>query len=159
MAHDLADELLRDLGLLDELLGDTVRAQSGEAALALVEGLEGDALRLRSGELAGGRDRFASRFAELDLDGLPLVGRAFTLLFHLFNAAEEQHRIRVLRRRDRSHAPPDGSLAAACGELAAAGVSADDMRALLGRLFVMPVLTAHPTEARRRTVIELLAQV
>jgi phosphoenolpyruvate carboxylase len=159
MAHDLADELLRDLGLLDELLGDTVRAQSGDAALALVEGLEGDALRMRGGTLEGGRDHFAARFAGLDLDELHLVGRAFTLLFHLFNAAEEQHRIRILRRRDRSHAPPDGSLAAACLQLAAAGVSADDMRGLLSRLFVMPVLTAHPTEARRRTVIELLAQV
>ncbi len=159
MAHDLADELLRDLGLLDELLGDTVRAQSGDSALGLVEGLEGDALRLRAGGLEGGRDAFAARFADLDLDGLHLVGRAFTMLFHLFNAAEEQHRIRVLRRRDRASAQPDGSLAAACGELAAAGVSADDMRALLSRLFVMPVLTAHPTEARRRTVIDLLAQV
>ncbi|HEY8143395.1 MAG TPA: phosphoenolpyruvate carboxylase [Kofleriaceae bacterium] len=156
---DLADELLRDLGLLDQLLGDTVRGQSGDAALALVEGLEADALALRSGALAGGRGAFAARFAELDLGALHLVGRAFTLLFHLFNAAEEQHRIRILRRRDREGAPPDGSLAAACVELAAAGVSAEDMRGLLGRLFVMPVLTAHPTEARRRTVIELLAQV
>ena len=159
MAHDLADELLRDLGLLDQLLGDTVRGQSGEAALALVEGLEADALALRRGGLEGGRDRFASRFAQLGLDDLHLVGRAFTLLFHLFNAAEEQHRIRILRRRDRTHAPPDGSLAAACAELAAAGVGADEVRALLGRLFVMPVLTAHPTEARRRTVIELLNRV
>ena len=96
---DLADELLRDLGLLDQLLGDTVRGQSGDAALALVEGLEADALALRSGALAGGRSAFAGRFSRMDLDSLQLVGRAFTLLFHLFNAAEEQHRIRVLRRR------------------------------------------------------------
>jgi phosphoenolpyruvate carboxylase len=159
MAEDLAGELLSDLQLLDELLADTVRARSGEKALALVDGIERDAIRLRAGELEGGRDRFAAGIGELDLDSLELVGRAFTLLFHLFNAAEEQHRIRVLRRRDLAGAPVDGSLAAACAEMAQAGVTADEMRALLDRLFVMPVLTAHPTEARRRTVIDLLAQI
>ncbi len=159
MAHDLGEELLSDLQLLDELLVDTVRARSGDAALELVEGIEEDAIRLRAGNLEGGRDRFAGRVAELDLDSLELVGRAFTLLFHLFNAAEEQHRIRVLRRRDRAGAPAEGSLAAACAEMARDGASADEVRALLDRLFVMPVLTAHPTEARRRTVIDLLGQI
>ena len=159
MAHDLGEELLSDLQLLDELLAETVRARSGDAALELVEGIEEDAIRLRAGDLEGGRDRFAGRVAELDLDSLELVGRAFTLLFHLFNAAEEQHRIRVLRRRDRPGAPPEGSLAAACAQLARDGVNADEVRALLDRLFVMPVLTAHPTEARRRTVIDLLGQI
>jgi phosphoenolpyruvate carboxylase len=159
MTHELADELVADLQLLDQLLADTVLARSGDEALALVDGIERDAIELRAGQLEGGRDRFAARMAELDLDSLELVGRAFTLLFHLFNAAEEQHRIRALRRRDRAGAPVEGSLAAACSELALAGVAPDEIRALLERLFVMPVLTAHPTEARRRTVIELLAQI
>ncbi|HWM84518.1 MAG TPA: phosphoenolpyruvate carboxylase, partial [Kofleriaceae bacterium] len=159
MANQLAGELLSDLQLLDDLLGDTVRARSGEEALELVDGIERDAIRLRAGELEGGRERFGERVGQLDLDSLELLGRAFTLLFHLFNAAEEQHRIRVLRRRDRPGEPADGSLAAACAEMARDGVTADEVRALLDRLFVMPVLTAHPTEARRRTVIELLAQI
>jgi phosphoenolpyruvate carboxylase len=159
MAHDIVEELLADLHLLDDLLADTVRARSGDAALELVRGLEQDAVRLRGGQLEGGRERFAARIAELDLDSLELVGRAFTLLFHLFNAAEEQHRIRVLRRRDRQDTPADGSLVAACAEMARAGVEPDEVRSLLGRLFVMPVLTAHPTEARRRTVIDLLARI
>ena len=159
MTHGLADELLSDLQLLDELLAETVRARSGPDGLALIEGIERDAIRLRAGQLEGGRDRFAGRFGELDLGSLERIGRAFTLLFHLFNAAEEQHRIRVLRRRDRAGDPADGSLAAACAEMARAGVTADEVRGLLERLFVMPVLTAHPTEARRRTVIDLLAQI
>ncbi|HKE19496.1 MAG TPA: phosphoenolpyruvate carboxylase, partial [Kofleriaceae bacterium] len=159
MAPELGDELLSDLHLLDDVVADTVRARSGEEALDLVEGIERDAIALRSGELEGGRDRFAGRVAALDTGALELVGRAFTLLFHLFNAAEEQHRIRMLRRRDRAGDPPEGSLAAACAELARSGVRAGEMRELLDRLFVMPVLTAHPTEARRRTVIDLLGQI
>jgi phosphoenolpyruvate carboxylase len=159
MTRDLAGELVSDLHILDDLLADTVRARSGEPALDLVQGIERDAVLLRAGQLEGGRERFAERVGQLDLDSLELLGRAFTLLFHLFNAAEEQHRIRVLRRRDRAEAPGEGSLAAATAELASAGVKADAVRGLLDRLFVMPVLTAHPTEARRRTVIDLLAQI
>src|SRR5688500_12189526 len=128
MSTGLADELLDDLQLLDELLAEAVREQSGNAALAQVDHIERSAIALRAGELPGGRDAFAAEVARLDLESLELVGRAFTLLFHLFNAAEEQHRIRVLRRRDRSNAPPDGSLAAACAELAAAGVRSEERR-------------------------------
>ena len=161
MSTGLADELLDDLQLLDELLAEAVREQSGNAALALVDHIERSAIALRAGELDGGRDAFAAEVGRLDLASLELVGRAFTLLFHLFNAAEEQHRIRVLRRRDHGTAAGavEGSLAHACATMAQSGVTADEVRALLGRLFVMPVLTAHPTEARRRTVIELLGQV
>src|SRR5262249_9119031 len=79
--------------------------------------------------------------------------------FHLINSAEEQHRIRVLRRRDRAGAPPDGSIAALAGALGAGHVPVDEMRALLERLFIMPVLTAHPTEARRRTALDHLSEV
>ena len=157
--HQLSPELVADLQRLDDMVSATLQEQSGDDALALVDGVEQDAIRLRAGELPGGRDAFASRFTGLDLDSLERIGRAFTLLFHLFNAAEEQHRVRVLRRRDRPDKPVDGSLAASAAELAASGVTADEVRGLLGRLFVMPVLTAHPTEARRRTVIELLGRV
>ena len=159
MPNGTSVELLADLALLDDLVSRTVREQSGEEALALVDGVEHEAIDLRAGKLAGGRDAFARHLEALTLDDLELIGRSFTLLFHLFNAAEEQQRIRVLRRRDQEEATPDGSLAAACAELAAAGTTADEMRALLARGVIMPVLTANPTEARRRTVIELLAQV
>src|SRR5262249_13512885 len=86
------------------------------------------------------------------------VAHTFTVFFHLINSAEEQHRLRVLRRRDHG-TPPDGSIAAALAELARNRVPADEVRALLGRLFIMPVLTAHPTEARRRTILGHLADV
>jgi phosphoenolpyruvate carboxylase len=153
--HALAG-LDADIGLLSGFLAESIRELSGEEILHLVQGLRDDAVALREGRLPGGRERFGARLAELDTGRLELVARAFTQWFHLVNAAEEQHRIRVLRQRDRADNPTEGSLAAAFAQLRDAGVSAADVRAMLSRLFVMPVLTAHPTEARRRTVIEHL---
>jgi phosphoenolpyruvate carboxylase len=97
------------------------------------------------------REHFAARFAALDLEQLTNVARAFTQWFHLTNTAEEQHRVRMLRRYDRL-TPPSDSLARALQTMVDAGMSAGEVRAQLSRLFVMPVLTAHPTEARRRTL-------
>jgi phosphoenolpyruvate carboxylase len=153
------DELAEDVNLLSSILGDTIKEHAGAEGLALIEDVRRSAVALRGGELAGGRNAFAARFAALDLEGLNSVARWFTLLSHLINSAEEQHRVRVLRRRDRPDAPVEGSIAAAISEAARAGVHPDEVRRLLDRLFVMPVLTAHPTEARRRTVLEHLTDV
>ncbi|MCO5171866.1 MAG: phosphoenolpyruvate carboxylase [Planctomycetes bacterium] len=157
--HAPAEELGHDVRLLGDLLGETLAEQRGPAALALIEDVRHAAIALRQGALAGGRDAFAGKLAALDLDALEQVSRTFTRYFHLINAAEEQHRVRALRRRDRPDAAPPGSIRAACADLARAGATPDDVRALLGRMFVMPVLTAHPTEARRRTVLDHLEQV
>ncbi|MBX3471709.1 MAG: phosphoenolpyruvate carboxylase [Planctomycetes bacterium] len=157
--HAPAEELGHDVRLLGDLLGETLAEQRGPAALALIEDVRQAAIALRQGALPRGREAFAEKVAGLDLDALEQVSRTFTRYFHLINAAEEQHRVRALRRRDRPDAAPPGSIRATCADLARAGTSADDVRALLGRLFVMPVLTAHPTEARRRTVLDHLEQV
>jgi phosphoenolpyruvate carboxylase len=131
----------------------------GPRALELVERMRQAAVALRSGKLPGGRDAFAGRIADLPVTDLALLAESFTDFFPLINAAEEQHRARALRARDREGAPLEGSVAEACAELAARGTSAAEVQALLDRLLVMPVLTAHPTEARRRTVLEHLAHV
>lgn len=153
------DRLDGDIGLLSDTLDAVVAEIAGADALALVQRLRADALALREGRLEGGREAFAAGLAALDLDQLALVARVFTLWFHLVNAAEEQHRTRVLRQRDTSDGAPDSSLAAAAHELRDAGLQAGEVRALLQRLYVMPVLTAHPTEARRRTVLEHLSVI
>lgn len=154
-----ARELKRDVRLLERVLGDTVRELDGPRALARAAELRRLAVALRAGHLAGGREALAERIAALDTAELLFVARAFTHYFHLINAAEEQHRIRTLRRRDRPGSPPDGSLHAALLELKRDGATASDVRALLERALVMPVLTAHPTEARRRTALDHLAEV
>jgi phosphoenolpyruvate carboxylase len=87
------------------------------------------------------------------------IASAFTDLFHLVNAAEEQQRIRVLRKRDAGGEPLAGGVGSACLQLRDSGATPDDVRALLQRLLVMPVVTAHPTEARRRAVLDHLGDV
>ena len=154
-----ADRLQSDIRLLADLLGETLRERDGDDVLALVDGVRKQAVALRTGQLEGGRDAFAKRVAALDLESLEQVARAFTQFFHLMNVAEEQQRIRMLRRRDRDETPTPGSIASACAEMKRAGATPDDVRTLLGRMFVMPVLTAHPTEARRRTLLDHLHEV
>jgi phosphoenolpyruvate carboxylase len=153
-----AAPLAQDIALLTQTLDDAVLELSGARGLALVQGLREAAIKLRKGELEGGRERFAQRMAELSLDDMGQVARAFTQWFHLVNAAEEHHRVRLLRRHDPAH-PAEDSLARAIETMKASGLTADEVKAQISRLFVMPVLTAHPTEARRRTLRDHLIEV
>ncbi len=157
--HDLSslDELDADVSLLGDLLGDGVAELAGAETLALVRSLRDQAIEVRDG--AADREGLAGRFRTLDLDQLRQVARAFTHWFHLVNAAEEQHRIRVLRRRQAQCEAIVDSIAAALDELVAAGAGPGELQALVDRLWIMPVLTAHPTEARRSTMLDHLASV
>jgi phosphoenolpyruvate carboxylase len=150
--------LVKDIALLTQTLDDAVLELSGTRGLALVQGLRDAAIKMRKGELEGGRERFAQRMSALSLEDIGQVARAFTQWFHLVNAAEEHHRVRLLRRHDPAH-PAEDSLAQAIETMKRSGMSAADVRAQLRRLFVMPVLTAHPTEARRRTLRDHVSEV
>ena len=98
------------------------------------------------------------------MQGWPLgraeaVARAFTVYFHLANLAEEHQRIRTLRERDTGAEPVRESLAAAIASLRHTQLGTGHQDTLIGRLEVHPVLTAHPTEARRRAVTESLRRI
>ncbi|MCA9680397.1 MAG: hypothetical protein KC464_35535, partial [Myxococcales bacterium] len=122
-----------DLQRVGEALRGAIAEVSGPRALELIRGLGDDAKRLRDGTLDGGRRAFANKIAALRLAELQEAARAYTHWCHLMNVAEEQQRIRVLRDRGDG---PDG-LVAAVGKLAAAGASADDVRAFFARALVM----------------------
>ena len=107
-------------------------------------------------DLAG--DEIAALVAGWPLDRAELVARAFTVYFHLTNLAEEQHRVRALRERDAGAAPVRESLASAVSEFRQEQ-GAEHLDELLARLRVHPVLTAHPTEARRRAVVTALRRI
>jgi phosphoenolpyruvate carboxylase len=154
-----ARELWQNTELLVDLLDDTVAEASGAEALALVRRVREAAISLRRGLHGAGRDGFAAEIAALSTPEIDLLARTFTQLFHLLNAAEEQHRIRALRQRDQPNSPAPASIAAACRSLRESGVPPDEMRALLARMLVMPVLTAHPSEPRRRTVLDHTAAI
>jgi phosphoenolpyruvate carboxylase len=157
----------RDVRLLGEILGQVIAESDGPGLLADVEDLRHRVIAARQHEPADGHASAASAAADDDIAAMvaswPLaraeaVARAFTVYFHLANLAEEHQRIRTLRDRDTSAEPVRESLAATMATLRAT-VGDDERAALLGRLEVHPVLTAHPTEARRRAVTEALRRI
>lgn len=149
--HPLAWEVR----LLGALLGEVIVEQEGEARLELVERLRRSAVRRREDDAADRTEEAAREIAQQPTADLLAVARAFTSYFLLINLAEEKDRVRRLRRREREVGQsglPDG-LEDAVHRLRRAGISAEDLERLLDGLLIRPVLTAHPTEARRRTVL------
>ena len=137
-----------DVRTLGALVGDVLREQCGEEFFQLVERARRAAIAARGDELEALVKGLPPRNAETLI-------RAFATYFEVVNLAERIHRIR--RRRDYlrgAAGPQEGSLAATAQQLAAGGISAPQIVALLERLLVEPVFTAHPTEAMRRTLLE-----
>ncbi|MEE2894163.1 MAG: phosphoenolpyruvate carboxylase, partial [Planctomycetota bacterium] len=101
----------------------------------------------------------------LDSLSTEAIGRLLTHLaigFHLRNKAEQHHIVRVNRRRELEATPETPraeSIDEACRTLASRGLGAADVETILGRLDIEPTLTAHPTEARRRSVIRKQARI
>jgi len=156
------DPLSEQIHLLGDLLGQTIVDQDGSALFDLVEEVRGLAKAHRSGDAAAG-ERLLERIASLPLAEARGVVKAFASYFQLVNLAEEEERVRVLRLREQeAHTrgePMAETMAAALFELRRQGVGPDELRSLLGRLLVMPVFTAHPTEAKRRTLLMKLGRV
>ena len=141
-----------------------LKEREGEAGFALVEEYRARTKALRAGDPRP-RDfgpegaALLARTEALTLDEACLVVRAFTAYFHLVNIAEETHRLRVLHEREGRDAPVRESVAEAVAEAARGGAPAARVRTLLASLAVEPVFTAHPTEARRRTVLDKLRRL
>ncbi|MGH2537343.1 MAG: phosphoenolpyruvate carboxylase [Candidatus Promineifilaceae bacterium] len=152
------DQLSADIHLLGDILGRVIRQQAGIAIFDLVERTRALAKTYRADPDPAVSDFLKGLVAGLSLDQAEGVARAFTTYFELINLAEESHRIRVLRRRQREAFPqPAGeSIAAAVAHLRAAGVDQQQMAALLDGLDIELVFTAHPTEAKRRSVLSKL---
>jgi phosphoenolpyruvate carboxylase len=150
-----------DVRLLGELLGQVISESDGPDLLDDVEELRHRVIAARSSgadDNGDADDDIAALVASWPLARAAAVARAFTVYFHLANLAEEHQRIRSLRERDAGAEPVRESLAdtvAVLGATIGTGPRAD----LLARLEVHPVLTAHPTEARRRAVTEALRRI
>ena len=141
-----------------------LKESAGGAAFDLVEEYRARTKALRAGDprpadFGPEGQALLDRTAALSLDEARLVVRAFSAYFHLVNIAEERHRLRVLREREARGEVVRESVAEAFAEAARGGATADRVRSLLSGLAVEPVFTAHPTEARRRTVLEKLRRL
>ena len=151
--HDTA-ALDRDIARLSNALWSAVMALGGRTALELCRSLGLQATQLREGTVP--RETFRERIASLSNESLEDVARPYALWCHLANTAEERQRLRTLRARGDHQ--PDG-LAAAIDGLIDSGMTEDELRVWFDRALVMPVITAHPTEARRRSSLDHLARM
>lgn len=155
------EPLSETIHLLGDLLGEVIREQAGEAAFALVEQVRELAKTAR--EEGPAADQAAQRLAELiaasQLPDLLILIKAFTTYFGLVNLAEQHERLRVLREREAGGQILAESLDEAIQRLAQAGISAPHLQALLDRTVVKPVFTAHPTESKRRTILQKLRAI
>lgn len=150
----ISEPLSRQVNLLGGLLGRVVKERFGAETFDLVERLR---FLCRDADADPSRhDEAAAIIAGEPLGRLEDVLRAFTTFFHLVNKAEQLEIVRINRERARAGDPtsPRGeSIAEAVHALAGAGRPLDEALELVGRLDIQPTLTAHPTEARRRTVL------
>ncbi|TYO62829.1 phosphoenolpyruvate carboxylase [Bradyrhizobium hipponense] len=147
-----ADARLRDdIRLLGRILGDTVRDQEGPELFDLVERIRQTSIRFHRDE-----DRLARHELEQILDGMSIsetlrIVRAFSYFSHLANIAEDQNNIRQMRA---SKGGGSGVLAETLAHARGAGISADQLRSFFKTALVSPVLTAHPTEVRRKSTMD-----
>ena len=149
-----------DQALLTGVLRDVIALGEGEQAVFLLD----RAIELGRGARRGhdaAADELAALVASLDLGRIEVLVRGLTRWFQLINLAEDNERVRRLRSRDQANPgqPREGSLREAVARLAAAGVSREQLQAVLDRAQLRLVMTAHPTEARRRTTIDKLSRV
>ncbi len=154
-ANDKDAPLKEDIRLLGRLLGEVIRHQEGETVYEIVETIRQTAVKFR-------RDTDPQAGAELDKmlkkltrDQTNSVVRAFSYFSHLANIAEDQHH----NRRRRAHllagsAPQAGSVAATLSKLDTAGVAGKAVQGFFNDALVSPVLTAHPTEVQRKSILD-----
>ena len=154
-AESNKDEPLRDdIRLLGRILGDTVREQEGESVFDIVERVRQTAVRFaRDGDPAA-RNELAALLDPLPRDTTQAVVRAFSYFLQLANIAEDEHHIRRRRAHDLAGSPPrEGSLIFALDSLSTAAVSPEAIADFFANAVVAPVLTAHPTEVQRQSLI------
>ncbi len=156
MATTLNDKHLRSrVKLLGTLLGSVLRSQVGESVYKTVETLRKGYVSLRKGDDPKKRKRLMNVINKLDSESLTHVVRAFSTYFSLINIAEEAHQHRNRRRQVREGGPLwTGSFDLTLREFKDKGVTVEQLQSLLDKLLYMPVITAHPTEAKRRTILE-----
>ena len=151
VGREATEPMRADIRLLGTILGDTVREQNGHDVFDLVERARVESFRVRRSEID--RAEMSRMFSGLDIHlAIPII-RAFSHFALLANVAEDIHRER--RRAihaDAGEPPQDSSLAATYAKLDLAELDSSTVAGALKGALVSPVITAHPTETRRRTV-------
>jgi phosphoenolpyruvate carboxylase len=164
MTAEPQDRIRNIIRLLGNLLGETIIEQEGQAVFELEEEFRAMAKSWRAGDRSV-QARIEQMLPELleDMARTLAVLKAFTTYFQLINLAEEQERVNILRDRARAAQqkgePMRETIADALRRLRSDGMTADEMRNLLKELLIMPVFTAHPTESKRRAILQRLKEI
>ncbi len=162
---DLSDtkdaQLREDRRLLGRLLGEVIREQVGDTMLERIESIRQTAVSFRRNEddpeadAAGVKAALEAQLDALDIEQTLHVVRAFSYFSHLLNIAEDVQQHRRRRAHADTDAPPrPGSIVHALTRAREAGATADALRAWFARAHVSPVLTAHPTEVQRQSILD-----
>ena len=146
--------LVEDIRLLGRILGDEIREQEGDAAFELIE-----KIRTLSVAFRRDADQEADKALKKLLKGLSgdqtvSVIRAFTYFSHLANLAEDRHHIRRRAIHERAGDTQEGSIDVAMSRLRWAGIAPKTISNTLAQSYVSPVLTAHPTEVQRKSILD-----
>jgi phosphoenolpyruvate carboxylase len=147
--------LKEDIRLLGRLLGDVLREQEGEAVFDVVETIRQTAVRFRREDDPQAGAELTGLLKKLTREETNSVVRAFSYFSHLANIAEDQHHVR--RRRAHMLAgskPQPSTVAYALERLKSAGVDKPAVEAFLRDALISPVLTAHPTEVQRKSILD-----
>ena len=146
--------LIEDVRFLGRILGDVIREQEGEAAFELIERIRQLAVRYRIDDDAKAGRALDRLLVKLSIEQAVSVVRAFSYFSHLANLAEDRDNVRRLRAEDGSETAVDGTLALTFRRLEAHGIDASRVAELLDHAYLSPVLTAHPTEVQRQSVLD-----
>ncbi|MBB5206020.1 phosphoenolpyruvate carboxylase [Inhella inkyongensis] len=153
-APDKDQPLRDDIRLLGRLLGEVIRDLEGREAFELVERIRQLSVAWRRGQDATAARQFDRLLKGLSADQAVMVIRAFSYFSHLANIAEDRHHVRRREHHEREGHLQAGSLAYSLETLHAAGVRPSEIGALLARAHIAPVLTAHPTEVQRKSILD-----
>jgi phosphoenolpyruvate carboxylase len=153
-SKDTERPLVEDIRLLGRILGDVIREQEGVDAYELIE-----QIRKLSVAFRRDADHEADKALKKLLKGLTgdqavSVIRAFTYFSHLANLAEDRHHIRRRAIHERAGDTQEGSLEVALSRLRWAGIAPKAITQMLSTSYVSPVLTAHPTEVQRKSILD-----
>ena len=152
--NDKDQPLIEDIRLLGRILGDIIREQEGVAVYALIEQVRQLSVAFRRDHDHEADKALKKLLKGLSTDQTVSVIRAFTYFSHLANLAEDRHHIRRRAVHERSGNTQEGSIEVALSRLRWAGITPDEIAHTLANAYLSPVLTAHPTEVQRQSILQ-----
>ncbi|MCL5028256.1 MAG: phosphoenolpyruvate carboxylase [Bacteroidetes bacterium] len=148
---------IRELGII---LGNVLKEQAGISIYEIVEKLRALTKQLRTEYNDEIRNQIIKLIDSLTIEKAYKVVKAFSIYFILVNAADEVHRIRIQRNNELgNNSPQSGSIAEALLQLKSMKIKKDLILKTLKQIEIVPVFTAHPTEAARQTILRKILRI